>query len=427
MRRLSSKKNIVLAAFGTYGDLHPMMALGLALQQRGAQVTLASHPDYRAKVEAAGLTFCPCGPLRDAYLKRLNMPMEAIVERTARDAAFMFEQLVAPGIIPGVEDILPAIRQADLVVATSLAYAADIAAQLAGKPFIVVALQPMILMSAWDPPLLTEVPFILSPKSLLGRTWNRLMLAAGGLYLRRGLRPIAAAYRHFGVTSRFAVSGVASNRMTLALFSPLLAKAQPDWPPNTCILGTPVYDSEDGRASSLPTAVAAFLDTGPPPLVFSLGSAAVHAGETYYRNAIAATQSLGQRCIILCGPDSPLLGEDFGAEVCITAYAPHSLLFPRALAVIHHGGIGSTAQALRCGRPILTTPVFADQFDNARRVERLGCGLTLDFKRFTPDAAARALGQLLASATIAETCARVGPIIAAEDGAGRAAELLMAG
>ncbi|MBW8882758.1 MAG: glycosyltransferase, partial [Asticcacaulis sp.] len=265
---MANNAYFLLVAFGTYGDLHPMMALGLALQQRGAAVTLASHPEYRAKVEAAGLTFRNCGLARDAYIERLDMGMEAIVERTARDVAFMFEHLVAPGIVSGVEDILPDAQTTDIVIGTSLAYAGDIAAQLAGKPFVAVALQPTILMSAWDPPKVPEAPFALAPTTVFGRLWNRLLIAGASLYLDRGLRPIRAVYSHFGLEPKFTVSGVTSEHMTLALFSPLMAVAQRDWPVNTRVAGTPFYDSEDGRTPVLPPVLAAFLDSGPPPLVF---------------------------------------------------------------------------------------------------------------------------------------------------------------
>jgi len=417
---------ILLAAYGSFGDLHPMIALAVALQARGVDVTLASHPDYQAKVEASGLRFLGYGPSRDSFVERLNMPMSDIVRRTARDVGFMFTHLVAPEIEPALADLLPAAVTADLVIGTSLAYAAHMAATLNAKPFITAALMPTVLMSAYDPPKVQEAPFVYAPKTAIGRSFNRLIMGLGKIRLAAGLGAIAAIYRKHGLPPQGAITGLVSARMTLALFSPLLATIQPDYPFNTQITGTPFYDSEDGHAPVLSPALTNFLGAGPPPLVFSLGSAAVYDGDAFYRQAREAAARLQMRCVILCGAGSPLLSESFGEDMLVIPYAPHSLLFPRALAVIHHGGVGSTAQALRSGRPILTTPVFADQFDNASRIEKLGAGLTLNFRAFTADRAAAALKHLLDDKAIARTCISLSQTIAAEEGAGNAADIVLA-
>ena len=138
----------------------------------------------------------------------------------------------------------------------------------------------------------------------------------------------------------------------------------------------------------------------------------------FYRRAVDVAKALGERCVILVGGESPLLNEDFGPDVCVIAYAPHSLLF-------HHGGIGSTAQALRSGRPQLVTPVFGDQFDNAFRLAKSGASLTLNYDKWRKSAAVKQIRDLLASPAIAAQAAACALMIAAEDGASRAADVVL--
>ena len=418
-------RRVVLAAFGSFGDLHPMLGIALALKARGAHPIIASHPDYRAKVEAAGIDFVGAGPSFTELQGVEGLTPAAAIERMARDQAFLYRNIVTPTIDAWIQDLTPVIAECDLVVGTALTYAADIVARLAGKPFITAALSPAVLLSAHDPLKMPGAPLILQPKGALGRTYNRAILVAGHAMMARALTGVNAAYRRHGLKPSATVTGVTSNHLTLALYSPLLMGPQPDNPPHTHITGFPFYDSETGGFSVLHPRLDAFLDAGSPPFVFSLGSVVVNDGESFYRAAMDAAGALNERCVVLCGPESPLLGVDFGPNVCVVAYAPHSLLFPRARAVIHHGGIGSTGQALRAGRPQLVTPVFADQFDNGWRCERLGVARTLDYKNWTAARATQALQRLLASAAIAKHAPKVAARVMTERGADMAADLLL--
>jgi UDP:flavonoid glycosyltransferase YjiC (YdhE family) len=112
--------------------------------------------------------------------------------------------------------------------------------------------------------------------------------------------------------------------------------------------------------------VQQFLDSGPPPIVFTLGSAAVHLARDFYVQAAAAAQLLGRRAILLLGrnPAPPHLP----STILPWNYLPYARIFPSAAAIVHQGGVGTTAQALRAGRPMLVMPFAHDQFDNARRV-----------------------------------------------------------
>lgn len=419
-------RKIVLATHGSLGDLHPFLALGRALKDQNCAVTLASHPDYQQKIETSGLDFVPFGASREAYVRDLRLNPAEIIRRLSSDHGFMIKRLIAPYLEGSIHDITPSVRDADLVLGSSFSYGAHIAALLCGKPFTTVALQPTVMMSSYDPPRVKKAPFIFTPNTELGVAYNRLVMRTGEQFMAATQAEVRAVYKRHGLKPRIGLGGIVSPHQTVALYSRLLGDEQPDFPPNTEIVGFPFYDSETGAPPSLPAKLAAFLDSGPAPLVFSLGTAVVYGGEMFYRRAIDVAKALNERCVILAGPESPLLSEDFGPDVCVVAYAPHSLLFPRCKAITHHGGIGSTAQALRAGRPQLVTPVFGDQFDNARRLNKIGASLTLDYDRWNLSAANSALKRLIADPAMAIQATACALMIANEDGARTAASLVLA-
>ncbi len=418
-------RKIVLVPQGSLGDLHPILALGLALRDRGAEVLICSHPYYRAKVEKAGLRFKPIGPDRQQFERDLGIPPDEIIRRMSRDHAFLLNGIIAPYLEAWIAELLPVVREADLVVGNPLTYAAHIAAKLCGKPYVTGALMPAVLMSAYDPPKSPEGPFFTEPKTAWQREFNRTIFRLARLKIRGGLTPIRKIYKQYKMQPQEDLGGVVSDDMTLALFSPLLADPQPDHPPNTHIAGFPFYDSEDGSEARLSAEVETFLSKNKPPIVYSLGSMAILNGEGFYRESIRASKMLGEPCIVLVGDESPLLHEDFGPDVLVTPYAPHSLLYPNCRAIVHHGGIGSTAQALRAGRPALITPVFADQFDNAHRVSKLGAARALNFDDFTAETAVEALSWLINNKDAEKKAAEFKPIVEAETGADRGAQILL--
>lgn len=422
--KLSAGRRFLLATHGSLGDLHPFIALGKALTARGCDVALASHPDYRVKTEAAGLRFVNYGACREDYVQDLRLKPEEIIRRLSGDHGFMIKRLIAPYLDKSIRDIQPDAARADEVIGSSFAYGADIAARLAGKPFTSVALQPTVMMSAWDPPQVKKAPFILHPKTAAARMWNRAMMSIGEMIMAASQNSVRDVYHRHDIAPHIGLGGIISDHRTLAFYSPAFAGPQPDFPPNTQIVGFPFFDSENGHDAALDDDLRAFLDAGPAPIVFSLGSAVVYGGERFFRQAIAATGRLKARCVILAGPESALLMEDFGDQVFVAAYAPHSLLFPRASVVVHHGGIGSTAQALASGRPQLVTPVFGDQFDNARRLAEIGLARVLPYKNWHVSGAASHLKSLMTEPRFVARAARSGPLIAGEDGAGRAADML---
>jgi rhamnosyltransferase subunit B len=146
--------------------------------------------------------------------------------------------------------------------------------------------------------------------------------------------------------------------------------------------------------------------------VFTPGSAMMH-GQNFFAAGVEACRILGRRGILLTRHSEHVPG-NLPDGVIHAPYAPFSQLLPRSAALVHHGGIGSTAQAMACGVPQLMMPMGFDQPDNARRIRRLGVGDALAPKKFKGRAVAGVLGRLIGSAGVAESCKRVAERFKAE-------------
>jgi UDP:flavonoid glycosyltransferase YjiC (YdhE family) len=165
------------------------------------------------------------------------------------------------------------------------------------------------------------------------------------------------------------------------------------------------------------------LGSGPPPVVFTLGTSAVGAAGSFYQESAAAVARLGVRAVLLIGAFEKNRPTELSRDVLVVDRAPHQLLFPRASAIVLHGGIGTTGQALRSGRPVLVVPHGHDQFDNAHRITKLGVARTLHPKRYRAARVARELARLLGD-DYRGRAEPVAAIVRSEGGAGAAAEAL---
>jgi rhamnosyltransferase subunit B len=169
------------------------------------------------------------------------------------------------------------------------------------------------------------------------------------------------------------------------------------------------------------------LSSEPRPLVFTLGTSAVHDAGQFMEQSLAAVRTLGVRAIFVLDAERQLQWSQHGSpDVVVTGYLPYSLLFPHGQIIVHHGGIGTAAQALRAGRPQLIAPYLVDQPDNAQRIARLGVSRTLPLQDFRSANIVRELQLLLSEPSYAERAADVGRQIRGEDGAQAAAQFISA-
>jgi rhamnosyltransferase subunit B len=194
---------------------------------------------------------------------------------------------------------------------------------------------------------------------------------------------------------------VHSPLLGITLFPEWFAQPTPDWPAPLVQAGFPLWDGDAG--AGLEPELAAFLEAGPPPLVFTAGTAMTQA-KALFAHAVAAAHALGERALLLSA-DPAQVPAALPAGVMYAPYAPFALLLPRARALVHHGGIGSSAQALRAGVPQLLLPHAYDQFDNAMRLEALGVARSLAARAVSAPVLAARLRALLADPAVDPACA----------------------
>jgi UDP:flavonoid glycosyltransferase YjiC (YdhE family) len=415
------RRRVVLTALGSLGDLHPYVAIALGLRARGHEAVLATGECYRQKIEALGLGFRPVRPDCDFV-------SDPDVMRRGMDphwgTIWIIRELVLPGLRHSYEDTLRAAEGADLFVSHPLTYATRLVAEKTGLPWASALITPLAFGSAHDPSLLPVVPYFSKRLRFLGPMfWGSLrrLLTWATCAWAKPLYRLRAEIGLPPATDNPLVDGH-SPSLVLATFSGLLAPPQPDWPAQTVLTGFPLYD-QHGEAG-LPAELVRFLDDGPPPLVFTLGYSAAAVAGSFYEHSIAAAKRLGRRAVLIVGKNVPKRPAHLPEGVIACDYAPFSELFPRAAAIVHPGGIGTSGLAMRSGRPMLVVPFAHDQPDNADRLCRLGIARTLVPQRYTPARITAELSHLLDNPSYARRASEVGKIIQEEDGVQAACDAL---
>lgn len=412
-------KRIVLTTFGSFGDIHPYMAIGLELQARGHQAIIATSSAYREKIEATGLGFHPVRP--DILPPEENLETIVKAMDVRRGGEFIIKDLFTPYIRDTYDDLREATNNADLIVTHMLTFAGPALAEKTGIPWISTVLAPTSFFSDYDPFAPPQAPGIvkllrLSPH--IAHAFNAL----GRRITSKWIEPVYRLRAELGLErgQHPVYEGQHAPERVLALFSKVLAEPQPDWPPQTVITGFPFYDRKD--ETEIAPELLKFLDDGEPPIVFTLGSTAIFVAEDFYRESIMAARQLKRRAVLLIGDARNLPKEPLPAGIAAFDYAPFGQILPRASVIVHQGGVGTTGQALRAGVPSLVIPFNHDQPDNAYRVTRLGVARTITRKKYKAGRVAQELDVLLNDRSYAERAAAIGRVVQSEDGAQTAAD-----
>jgi UDP:flavonoid glycosyltransferase YjiC (YdhE family) len=211
-----------------------------------------------------------------------------------------------------------------------------------------------------------------------------------------------------------------SPQLVIGLFPEWFAAPQPDWPPHVHLTGFPLYDESDSH--KIPAELSAFLDSGPAPVVLAAGSANAQARE-FFQTSAKVCHRTGWRGILLTQfPEQ--LPAPLPEGVRHFMYVPFSQVLPRAAAFVHHGGIGTTAQAFAAGIPQLVRPLAHDQPDNAARIHRLGAGEILRPNLYKAKRVIECLDCLMKSPTVRENCRRLKRDLSASHALARTCELI---
>lgn len=403
---------VVVTTLGTLGDLHPMIAIALELRQRNHDVVFVTHQVYQSKLEALKFEFHPMRPDFTA----MNDPQEmARMMDLKTGQEYMVRQWANPNLREMYTDLLNVAKDADFIFSGEGVIATPLVAEKLGMQWASSAMVPLSFFSVYDPPVLAPFP-ALAKLYKLGPIVNRGVLNFAKLVSQSWADPIRQLRRELGL-SPINYNPFLENRfspyLVVALFSSVLGQPQPDWAANTVLAGFTFYDGTQGGAK-LTSELKQFLDAGEPPIIFTLGSAAVMNAGNFYQESLQAAKLLNRRAVLLIGNNPPL--ENLSADILAVNYAPYSQIFTRACAIVHQGGIGTTAQALRAGRPTLVMPYSHDQPDNAARVERLGTSRTISRKQYSAVRVAQQLRELLEEPSYTTRAADIGRIVQAENG-----------
>jgi rhamnosyltransferase subunit B len=389
---------IALLAMGSHGDVHPFVGIGRALSARGHVVTVAANEVFAPMVKSAGLAFEQLG--------------DAATFRRWIDDPLLWDSLRGPGrVMTGVAETLePAYAVAerlasghDKLVGSSLCLAALCASEKLGFPYATAHLAPICVRSRSRLPTMPGgVNLSWLPAGMKSKFWD----GADQWFIDPPILPsLNALRRRVGLpeVSRVLDGWWNAPRLTLGLWPEWFAAAEPDAPKQLRLTGFPLYDESDHQM--IDERLDAFLKSGDKPIAFTPGSAMKH-GRSFFYTAAEACRRLGRRGLLLTR-HADQIPDRLPAGVIHVPFAPFGKLLPSVAALVHHGGIGTTAQALRAGVPQLIMPMTHDQPDNADHVRTLGAGTWVHRFRFTPTHVSRTLNRLLTDRQLATTCRAV--------------------
>ena len=417
---MAQGKRIVITTLGSFGDIHPYMAIAAELRTRGHQPVIATSELYREKMQTSGFDFVPVRPNIPPPQEQDPVMMEKVMH-PRKGSGYLLNEMLIPFVRDAYEDLLAAVREADLLLTHPITFAGPLVAQKTGIPWVSSVLAPASFMSAYDPPVPPFWP------------WMRHAQIFGPRFVAAFFKQAKKAYnnqeyenfrRELGLPDRGSPIFEAqhSGTLILALFSQLFAKPQPDWPEQTRITGFAFYDG--GNELAMPQQLLDFLDAGEPPIVFSLGTSAVWVARDFYRESAAAARLLGRRAVLLIGDERNRAAEQLPPGVIAVDYAPFESLLPRCAALVHHGGVGTTSQGLRAGIPTLIVPFAFDQPDNAAHAERMGCSRTLPRPKYRADRVAKELNTLLSKNDYTKRANEVGKALRLENGPATACDFI---
>lgn len=407
---------IVIVAVGSWGDVRPNVLLGSALQNAGHEVLLIATEPFRQWVQERGLGFA------GVHLD-LQGPMAAVMDIDANflgtlQGLWNAAKAMRPAVVQVGKEIAALVRERDTLLMNELCldWLNGVVAKHRAR-LICTNMQPQVPTSQFPAMGMPSLPAWMPLRSTyhqlsygLLRRMNWLSQGSLGNRLRTEhlALPKQAWARH---------QAMLDATPSLVLVSRHVLSPPADWPPQHHVTGY-LFDEERGWRA--PQALLDFLAAGEKPICIGFGSMAVRKPEAMMCLLLEAVRRTGTRAVVLS--DWAGIGAlALPKEVLLLNYAPHSWLFPRMAAVIHHGGAGTTAAGLRAGVPSVIVPFFMDQPFWARRVYELGVGTKpIPLRALSADRLAGAIQEATTNRVMQDKAAGLGKKIAVEDGIGQA-------
>ena len=373
---------ITIVAIGSRGDVQPLVALGVGLQQKGHLVHVVAGDEFESLIQGAKLGFSPLG-----------MNIQAAME--SHTDLFRFMASIKDRVLKVCETTQDAVVSTFLGVSTcSLAREREI-------PFFYALPMPGLQTHEFPHPLFLPLP--------LGKRYNALTYRLSDKHVTASCEDARCLFLEPPPTYLFC-------------FSPTVVPRPSDWGDFAHVTGYWFLDRpSDWRP---PAKLEAFLETGPSPVYVGFGSALGDDPRRLTALVLDALASAGQRGVLASGWGA--LGDaELSPDVFVIDSVPHDWLFPRVAAAIHHGGAGTTAAALRCGTPSVIVPFGLDQPFWGRRVRGLGAAAEpIALKRLTVERLATAIRSVVEDTQIRERATMLGERIRSEDGVGNAVGII---
>jgi UDP:flavonoid glycosyltransferase YjiC (YdhE family) len=411
---------ITIFAAGSRGDIQPCVALGKGLQQAGYDICLAAPQDFAGFAQQHNVPFVPLrGDVQQIMAGDTGRGfMEAGGANPLKSIRAM-RTMLAPVVEQMVADAYAACRDAEAILCLGvLAAFGQAIAETLHLPLIHLEPTPLLPTKAFPAP---SWPIQRNLGGVHNHLSGLLMLYVVWLWYR----PFVCDFRQrLGLPARTFAQFYRTLRATpmIGAYSPTIIPHPADWPQSVHVTGTFYLDSRTGWQP--PAALETFLEAGDPPVYIGFGSMAGRNPEQLARLSVEALVESGQRGLLLTGWGG-LRPDRVPDHIFVLDAAPHSWLFPRMAAVVHHGGAGTTAETLRAGVPAIIVPFILDQYFWGARVNALGLGpQPLPHKRLTADRLAQAIQEAVTDPGMRRRAGACGTAVRAQDGVSEAVRVI---
>ncbi len=408
---------ILISTAGSHGDVLPFIALGREFLARGHETVIYANPYFQKHVLDAGLAFVPIGTI-DEYESLFGELAERDPRKAFERVAKHFAAIWGDCHTAMKADVEPG---QTIAIGSSLMFAHRLLKETDGIPCATVHLAPSVFRSHGRPARVAPTWIhARSPNLVKHLAWWSLDKVFYDPYFTKPLNKLRTKLGLSPVDHVFR-SWLHEADCVVGLFPDWFAERPSDWPSKVLLTDFPLYDH--GALDPLPASLQAFIDAGPRPVAFSAGTATSKAND-FFAQSVEACQIAGLRGILLSHFPNQVPA-NLPDNIVHVPYAPFSALLPKLAAFVHHGGIGSTSQAMRAGVPQLIRPVAYDQFDNAARAVRLGVARELLPKDYQPAKVAAALRSMIDDTSMRASLAGVAEKLTSGGAVARTCELML--
>jgi rhamnosyltransferase subunit B len=390
---------VLLLPLGSHGDINPFIGLGLALQERGHEAVVIANSYFESIIKQVGLGFASSAPAQ-AYLDMVHNPD---MGHPKRGPALHVARLLA--VMPKAFSMIKQLLQPGntIIAAPSLAFAARIAQETMGVPMATVGPNPLMLRSTHAVGAASN-----DLRSRVSARWKSIRLPLMHRIFRKPIiedliTPEVNSFRaKFGLKPVPSIWGswTQSPQRVIGLWPEWFYGPQPDWPPQAVVTGFIEYDAP-ARVEA-PHLIPESDFGGKLPIVFTAGTACFDAPD-FFAAACEACETLNSPGILLTQQENPVL-KPLPRMVRHIRFAPLGEILAHAAAIVHRGGIGTAARALKAGIPQIILPIGFDGFNNAHCLMRLGVANSIERRHVTGYNVAAALRELLQSQTVSDRC-----------------------